>query len=201
MREKQGFVFSWPRKQEDLGIYSFVHIFSVNEAVVSLAKHGPSITKQHFLRIAITNDMAPRESERPKHRERSHHDAKRKSYRSKYESASSQSGSQLLSADALSKLNQLNQQSTRSTEVTPKKTQRKRHREVIDEKTVVEKRRDHKRRKRRVVSGALLEEGDGSRLKGLRGGERYEKEYDEEDDGRKRKRLGRLFRRGPVQHC
>jgi glucan 1,3-beta-glucosidase len=145
--------------------------------------------------------MAPRESERPKHRERSHHHAKRKPHRSKYESASSQFGSQLLSSDARSKLDRLNQQSTRSTEVTPKKTRRNRHREVINEKIVVEKRRDHKRRKRRVVSGALLEEGDGSRLKGLRGGERYEKEYDEEDDGRKRKRQGRLFRRGKVQHC
>jgi glucan 1,3-beta-glucosidase len=65
---------------------------------------------------------------------------------------------------------------------------------------VVEKRRDHKRRKRRVVSGALLEEGDSSRLKGLRGGERYEKEYDEEDDGKKRKRMCRLLRREKVQH-
>ena len=190
-------MFPWPRKQEDLSIYSIVHIFSVNEAVVSPAKRRPPITKQYFLRIAITNDMAPRESERPKHRERSHHHAKRKSHKSRYESASSQSGSQLLSADALSKLDQLNQQSIRSAEVTPKKTRRKRHREVIDEKIVVEKRRDHKRRKRRVVSGALLEEGDSSRLKGLRGGERYEKEYDE-DDGRKRKRLCRLLRREMV---
>jgi hypothetical protein len=188
-------------QQEGFSIYSIVHIFSVNEAVVSLVKRRPSITNQHILRIAITNDMAPRESERPQHRERSHHHAKRKSRKSRYESASSQSGSQLLSADALSKFNQLNQQSARSAEVTPKKTRRKRHREIIDEKIVVEKRRDHKRSKRRVVSGALLEEGDSSRLKGLRGGERYEKDYVEEDDGRKRKRLCRLNRKEKAQHC
>jgi glucan 1,3-beta-glucosidase len=142
--------------------------------------------------------MAPRESERPKHRERSHHYEKRRPHKSRHESASSQSGSKLLSADALAKLNQLNQQSARSTEVTPKKTRRKRHRDVIDEKIVVEKRRDHKRRKRRVVSGALLEEGDSSRLRGLRGGERYEKEYDGYNDGKERKRLCRLFQRRGV---
>lgn len=144
-------------------------------------------------RIAGTNEMGPKESPRPRPRERSHHHEKRRAARShaksRYESSSSQSGSQLLSANALAKLNQLNQQeSVRAEEVTPKRTRRKRHREIVDEKLVVEKsRRQHKRKKRRVVSGALLEEGDSYRLKGIRTGDKYE-QY---DDGRRKKRLCR----------
>lgn len=50
-------------------------------------------------------------------------------------------------------------------------------------------RKQHKRKKRRVVSGALLEEGDSGRLRGLRGGEKY----DSEDELRfRKKRLCRL---------
>lgn len=50
-------------------------------------------------------------------------------------------------------------------------------------------RKQHKRKKRRVVSGALLEEGDSGRLRGLRGGDRYE----DSDEARfKKKRLCRL---------
>lgn len=60
---------------------------------------------------------------------------------------------------------------------------------------VVEKsRRQHKRKKRRVVSGALLEEGDSYRLKGFRGGEKY----DDFDDGRRKKRLCRFNLQKPV---
>jgi glucan 1,3-beta-glucosidase len=90
----------------------------------------------------------------------------------------------------LSKLDRLNQQGA-SGDVTPKKARRKRQREVIDEKIVVERNRiQHKRKKRRVVSGALLEEGDGGRLRGLRGGDKY---ADSEDEARfKKKRLCRL---------
>ncbi len=126
--------------------------------------------------------MAPRESPR-KPRERSHHhDKKRSARKSKYESSSSGASTQVLSVNALAKLDRLNQnQPVREAEVTPTKPWRKRHREVVDEKIVVEKRRQHKRKKRRVVSGALLEEGDGARLRGLRGGARYEK--DEDSDG------------------
>ena len=140
--------------------------------------------------------MAPRESPRPrKHRERTHHHAKRRTHsqspqKPRHESSYSQSGSQLLSADALAKLNQLNQLPPRAQEVTPKKTRRKRDREVIAEKIVVEKRRSHKRRKRRVVSGALLEEGDSQRLRGLRGGEKNEEEY---YVGERKKRLCKLY--------
>lgn len=138
--------------------------------------------------------MAPKESPRPRPRERSHHyeekRASRSHAKSRHETSSSQSSSQLLSANALAKLNQLNQQQpARVEEVTPQKKRRKRHREIVDEKLVVEKsRKHHKRKKRRVVSGALLEEGESHRLKGLRGGGRYE-EY---DDGRRKKRLCRL---------
>ncbi|KAL5318604.1 hypothetical protein ACEPPN_013667 [Leptodophora sp. 'Broadleaf-Isolate-01'] len=126
-------------------------------------------------------------------RERSHqHDKKRTATRARYESSSSGTSSQVLSVNALAKLDQLNQkEASRSAEVTPTKPRRKRqHREVVEEKIVVEKRRQHKRKKRRVVSGALLEEGDSSRLKGIRGGARYEKdEYDSEEGGGKKKRL------------
>jgi glucan 1,3-beta-glucosidase len=144
-------------------------------------------------RIVATDDMAPRESPRPRPRERSHHHEKKRASRShaksRHESSSSQSGSQLLSANALARLDQLNhQQSVRAEEVAPKKTRRKRHREIVDEKLTVEKsQRRHKRKKRRVVSGALLEEGDGYRLRELRGGDKYE-EY---DDGKRKKRLCR----------
>jgi glucan 1,3-beta-glucosidase len=64
---------------------------------------------------------------------------------------------------------------------------------------VVEKsRRQHKRKKRRVVSGALLEEGDSRRLKGLRGGEKYEEyKYEEYENGKRKKRLCRP----PLNHA
>jgi hypothetical protein len=66
----------------------------------------------------------------------------------------------------------------------------------VNEKIVIEQgRRQHKRKKRRVVSGSLLEEGDGPKLRGLRGGARYEKyekdEYDDDGGGNKKKRLCR----------
>lgn len=148
-----------------------------------------------------------RESERPRHRERSHHhEQKRRARKSKHQSSSSQSGSQLLSADALAQLDRLNlhrperaaeetpprkTRRERTEEATPKKTRRKQPREIIvDEKIeVVESpRREHKERKRksrRVVSGALLEEGDGPTLKNIRGGEKYDRyEEDSYGDGR-----------------
>jgi len=64
---------------------------------------------------------------------------------------------------------------------------------VVDEKIVVERsRKQHKRKKRRVVSGALLEEGSGEKLRGLRGGDRYEKEYSN-GGSRKKKFCGSLL--------
>lgn len=160
--------------------------------LISRAKSRPGLRQR--------KDMAPALRESPRKtresresRERSHqHDKKRTATRARYESSSSGTSSQVLSVNALAKLDQLNQkEASRSAEVTPTKPRRKRqHREVVEEKIVVEKRRQHKRKKRRVVSGALLEEGDSSRLKGIRGGARYEKdEYDSEEGGGKKKRL------------
>lgn len=145
-----------------------------------------------------------RESERPRareSRERSHHhERKRRSRKAKHESSSSQSGSQLLSADALAQLDHLNQhRSARAEEVTPKKTRRKRPREFEEKVVVVEKarrehrresKREHQKKSTRIVSGALLEEGDGPRLRGIRGGDRhnrYEKESFEEPPNNRRK--------------
>ncbi len=141
--------------------------------------------------------MAPRESERPRHRERGHHHDRRRSSgqsprKPRVHAASSATSSQPLSADTLARLNQLNQNAARQ-EATPKKARRKRHREVIDEQIVVEKsKRQHKRKKRRVVSGALLEEGDSRGVKGLRGGNKYEDyKYEEYDNSRRKKRFCR----------
>ncbi|KAJ5051871.1 uncharacterized protein L3040_001634 [Drepanopeziza brunnea f. sp. 'multigermtubi'] len=138
--------------------------------------------------------MAPHGSPR-RPRERSHrHDKKRSARRSKYESTSSGASTHVLSANALAQLDHLNQQRPPRTrraaeEVTPTKPRRKRHREVRDETVVVEKRRQRKRRKGRVVSGALLEEGNSSKLRGLRGGARSEKDEEYEDRaGGKRKK-------------
>lgn len=161
-----------------------------------------------------------RERERDRHRagERSHdQERRRRKRKSKHAASSSQSGSRLLSADALAQLDHLNQHGPiRAEERTPKKTRRKRPREydddrervLVTEKTrkqhkrrtyndetevVVEKsRREHKRKSRRAVSGVLLEEGDGRTLRGIRGGERdrydrYEKEVYEEPPNKKRK--------------
>ncbi|KAL2070005.1 hypothetical protein VTL71DRAFT_14685 [Oculimacula yallundae] len=124
---------------------------------------------------------------------RHQHERKRAARRSRYEESSSGVSSQTLSVNALAKLDQLNRkEGTRPAEVTPTKPRRKRqHRPVVEEDIVVEKRRQHRRKKRRVVSGALLEEGDGSRLRGIRGGDRYHEkdEYNSEEGGGKKKRL------------
>ncbi|RDW72130.1 hypothetical protein BP5796_08164 [Coleophoma crateriformis] len=148
--------------------------------------------------------MAPRESARSKPRERRHNHDKRRSHshtRRKSRAAaaatgtSSESSSQALSADSLAKLNQLNyQQSVRPQETTPKKPRRKRERRIVyDEEIEVHRpRKSEKRSKRRVVSGALLEEGSGEKVRGLRGGDKssYDDEYlEQEKGGGKKKRL------------
>lgn len=57
---------------------------------------------------------------------------------------------------------------------------------------MVEKRKQHKKKKRRVVSGAMLEEGDGERLRGIRGGRgEYDEKRDYGDDGSKRRKICR----------
>jgi len=137
--------------------------------------------------------MAPRESPRPRPRERAHHESRRRrsenpNRRSRGNTPSSGTSSQALSADSLAKLNLLNERISREQEVRTKRTRRKREYEFINEKPlVVERERRHrKERSRRVVSGALLEEGYGRRLRSIRGGDRYERE---EDVGKRKKRI------------
>ena len=122
------------------------------------------------------------------HRRASHSGSPRKS---RGHATSSDSGSHALSAGALAKLNYLNQNPPREPEATPKKIRQKRERKVYEERDVVERsRKQHKRKKRRVVSGALLEEAEGEKLRGLRGGTyNYEKDEAEEAFLRRRKRL------------
>ena len=135
--------------------------------------------------------MAPRES-RP--RERQDRDRRKSQARNprrpRADASTSEATAHSLSVDALSKLDRLNQQAA-SREVTPKNAKRQRQREITDEKIVVERsRRQHKRKRRRVVSGALLEEGDSGRLNGLRGGNGYDKSA--EEVRLKKKRLCRM---------
>jgi len=144
--------------------------------------------------------MAPGES---KKRSRDHqtHGAKRKSHGQSPRkpqaaviapaSASSSSGSQALSANSLARLNLINQhERSRAArdDVQIPKTRKKRHRELPDERFVVEKRKAHKRKKRRVVSGAMMEEGNGPELRGIRGGDRYDEKHGYEDNGGGRKK-------------
>lgn len=137
--------------------------------------------------------MAPRESPRPRPRDKAHYDSRRPRgdnphRRSRTNTPSSATSSQALSADSLAKLNLLNERSSRDQEIRTKRTRRKREHEFLNEKPlVVERERRHrKERNRRVVSGALLEEGDGRRLRGIRGGDKYERE---EDVGKRKKRI------------
>jgi len=136
--------------------------------------------------------MAPRESPRPRPRERARHDSRRPRSdnphrRSRGDTPSSATSSQTLSADSLAKLNLLNERSSRDQETRTKRTRRRREREIINEKPVVveRERRYRKERSRRVVSGALLEEGDGRRLQGIKSGDRYEIE----GIGKRKKRI------------
>ncbi|KFY50815.1 hypothetical protein V495_00081 [Pseudogymnoascus sp. VKM F-4514 (FW-929)] len=113
--------------------------------------------------------------------------------RSREEPPSSQSSSQPLSADSLAKLNQLNKkEKTRKPEKKrPERPRKKRQREAFNEKYEaigVDKPRRDKKKKRRVVSGALLEEGDGNRLSYIRGGG-----YDPQVQADAKKRKKRIF--------
>lgn len=142
--------------------------------------------------------MAPQESPRPKPRDRTHHDNRRprsddRNRKSRGDTPSSHKSSQALSADSLAKLNLLNERASREDEIRSKRKRRRREHEFINEKPVVveRERRHRKERSRRVVSGALLEEGDGRRLRSIRGGDRYERRedrYEREDDIGKRKK-------------
>jgi glucan 1,3-beta-glucosidase len=149
--------------------------------------------------------MPPPDSPRRKPRERHHHHHHHHRHRrpshstsprkSRGHATSSDSSTQALSAGALAKLNYLNQQSPREPEITPKKSRQKRERVVSNEKYVAERSMKHeKRKKRRVVSGALLEEAEGEKLRGLRGGAyNYYEKVDERDSFFKRNKRLCLF--------
>lgn len=82
------------------------------------------------------------------------------------------------------------------------KTRRKeeRQRELIDEKIIINKsRKSQKRAKRRIVSGALLEEGNGEKLRGLRGLRGGKGgSSDDSDAPPNRKRLCRIYSLRPT---
>jgi glucan 1,3-beta-glucosidase len=133
--------------------------------------------------------MAPGESPR-RPRERNHQRERRrthgeKSRRPRATVSSSESGTQDLSAASLAKLDQHNRRTIRE-ESTPTKPRKKRPREIIDEKVFIERTRKQHKKKRRVVSGALLEEGSSSKLKGLRGGDNYDKDSNDGKWNKKR---------------
>jgi glucan 1,3-beta-glucosidase len=115
-----------------------------------------------------------RESPRRRPRDRTNDDKRPRSYNSnkkpRAEALSSHTSSQALSADTLAKLNLLNEKALRKEELRAK-TARIRPRDLIDEKLLATERsiKGYKRRrKRRVVSGSLLEEGEGRRLQRIR---------------------------------
>lgn len=65
--------------------------------------------------------------------------------------------------------------------------------EVVEEKVVVDRsRKGKKRAKRRVVSGALLEEGESRKLKGLRGGNGGYEDHSSDAGTKKKKKICEL---------
>jgi len=132
----------------------------------------------------------PRTRDRAEDRERRRSRTHNLNRASRVPPTSSESSSQGLSANSLAKLNSLNERASRDPELRPKKTRRTRPRELVNEKAYVrveEKRRSHQKRRRRDVSGALLEEGDGRRLRGLRG-LRGGDDYEEQNEGMSKKK-------------
>lgn len=109
------------------------------------------------------------------------------------QSSLSEPNSQALSADSLAKLNRINRYAARRDEYAARKPRRRQNREIINEKVVIERaRKPHKRRKSRIVSGALLEEGEAAKLRGLRGGYVSEKRKHEDEDEVIRKKKKRI---------
>jgi glucan 1,3-beta-glucosidase len=175
--------------------------------------------------------MARREPSRPKHRERATvHEQRRlnprkSEHRSRTEATDSYA-SEGLSADSLAKLNQLNDRLTREQDALPgrprqkgrgerqrernrdaerdrqRRRERRREYEYGDDVIVVEKaKRSRKKHKRRVVSGALLEEGDGQRLRGLRGGDYNEKRRKSERPKKSKKKLCKCWSAHGLDAC
>jgi glucan 1,3-beta-glucosidase len=136
---------------------------------------------------------SPAASPADRERQRRHHSRQASSPtkdRAKYSSgASADSGSHLLSADALSKLNAHNHGSTYDEKRDKQKRQRKEYKNLKSAPDPVHRKR---KRKNRDVSGAILEEGRGKRHNRRR--ESYnEKEAHRRDDPDSRKRRKRLY--------
>lgn len=140
--------------------------------------------------------MAPRDAARPSRR---HHDSgtrrhkKRKSSHRKHASTSEEADSgrrsHSLSADALAQLNRDNaRRSSHTRRVSelrplrePERKPKRAHRDKEARGSPGDREERHRaKRKRRVVSGAILEEGRGSH--GLRGGHGYSYDSLEKDD-------------------
>jgi hypothetical protein len=127
----------------------------------------------------------------------------------------SSGSSQALSAASLAKLALLNEQKSVEPEVRPQKPRRKPDREFgearidVEERTYIEEQKMHKKkRRRRDVSGALLEEGNSKTLKGLRGGdideviyEKYEKFDEDAGMSKKKKKLCKSMSLLRGHHC
>ncbi|KAH8819011.1 exo-beta-1,3-glucanase [Xylogone sp. PMI_703] len=138
-----------------------------------------------------------RERER-RHARRRHHgsapSARRYRPESTTESSLSQPASQGLSADSLATLNLINREAARREEMATRRMRRKRNREVVDENLTTEReKRPHRRRKNRIVSGSLLEEGESAKLRGLRGGGIIQEEDQYEAEERSRKKKKRIW--------
>ncbi|KFY35050.1 hypothetical protein V494_06250 [Pseudogymnoascus sp. VKM F-4513 (FW-928)] len=139
----------------------------------------------------LERDERRRERARRKSRNPDRDSRDSRDSRSRDEPPTSQSSSQPLSADSLAKLNNLNKkEKSRKPEKKAPRPKQKRQRAAFNEKYEaigVDKSRRDKKRKKRVVSGALLEEGDGNRLSYIRGGG-YDKQA-EADAAKRKKRI------------
>ncbi|CAG8956506.1 hypothetical protein HYFRA_00003893 [Hymenoscyphus fraxineus] len=142
-----------------------------------------------------------RERSRNPQRERRRRTDSESPRKSRHAATSSESSSQPLSANAIAQLNLINQYErseraerdrARAAETAPRKPRKKKRIEVVDERSGGDRdrsRKQHKRKKRRVVSGALLEEGDSRKLKGLRGGKGGYEDNSSDAGAKKKKKM------------
>ncbi|ETN39261.1 uncharacterized protein HMPREF1541_05484 [Cyphellophora europaea CBS 101466] len=155
-------------------------------------RNTPRRTKDRERRKA---KESPAASPADRDRRRRHHSRQHSSPtkdRAKYTSGSSaDSGSHLLSADALSKLNAYNQGEQYDEKRERSKQKRKEYKNI---NTAPEPAQRKRKRKNRDVSGAILEEGRGKRHSRRRESEYYEKNVvHKRDDPDSRKRRKKWF--------
>lgn len=110
--------------------------------------------------------MAP--TSRPKQRNNDRRNPRQSRNNKRRVPSKSKSHSNSLSADALAKLDRLNQQnSLQAPDITTKKAVRRTPSNISDINREIYRSKNHyKRNKRRVVSGELLEEGKSPKLRG-----------------------------------